>query len=42
VGCIFHAALADYKGLVQYCDTVVAWLAKFDDGTPTTPGTSSE
>ncbi len=33
-----HPALVDYKGLSRYRDTVVAWLAPFDDGTPTTPG----
>jgi len=33
-----HPALVDYKGLSRYRDTVVAWLAPFDDGAPTTPG----
>jgi hypothetical protein len=32
-----HPALVDYKGLARYRDAVVEWLAKFDDGTPTTP-----
>ena len=30
--------LADYKGLTRYRPTTVEWLAKFDDGQPTTPG----
>jgi hypothetical protein len=34
-----HPALVDYKGLTRYRDAVVAWLAKYDNGTPTTPGT---
>jgi hypothetical protein len=33
-----HPALVDYKGLSRYRDTVVDWLAPFDDGAPTTPG----
>jgi hypothetical protein len=33
-----HPALVDYKGLSRYRDTVVAWLAPYDDGSPTTPG----
>ena len=33
-----HPALVDYKGLTRYRDTVVDWLAQFDDGTPTSPG----
>src|SRR5271155_885695 len=33
-----HPALVDYKGLSRYRDTVVAWLAPHDDGSPTTPG----
>jgi dimethylamine monooxygenase subunit A len=33
-----HPALVDYKGLSRYRDTVVEWLAPFDDGAPTTPG----
>jgi dimethylamine monooxygenase subunit A len=33
-----HPALVDYKGLTRYRDTVTLWLAKYDDGTPTTPG----
>jgi len=37
-----HPALVDYKGLTRYRDAVVAWLAPYDDGTPTTPGTSPE
>ncbi|HWB07843.1 MAG TPA: DUF3445 domain-containing protein [Pirellulales bacterium] len=37
-----HPALLDYKGLVRYRDTLVDWLAGFDDGTPTTPGTGPE
>jgi len=31
-------ALQDYKGLVRYLPTTVAWLAKYDDGAPTSPG----
>ena len=30
--------LADYKGLTRYRPTTIEWLAKFDDGQPTTPG----
>ena len=37
-----HPALVDYKGLTRYRDTVVGWLAPFDDGAPTTPGTAPE
>jgi hypothetical protein len=37
-----HPALVDYKGLTRYRDTAVAWLAPFDDGAPTTPGTAPE
>lgn len=37
-----HPALVDYKGLSRYRDSVVAWLAPFDDGTPTTPGAGPE
>ena len=37
-----HPALVDYKGLTRYRDTVTRWLAKYDDGTPTTPGTLPE
>lgn len=33
-----HPALVDYKGLTRYRDAAVAWLAPFDDGSPTTPG----
>jgi hypothetical protein len=33
-----HPALVDYKGLSRYRDTVVDWLAPFDDGAATTPG----
>ena len=34
--------LADYKGLTRYRPTTVEWLAKFDDGQPTSPGISPE
>lgn len=34
--------LADYKGLTRYRPTVVQYLAPFDDGGPTNPGTSPE
>lgn len=37
-----HPALVDYKGLTRYRDTVVEWLAQYDDGTPTTPGGGPE
>ena len=30
--------LADYKGLTRYRPTTIEWLAKYDDGQPTTPG----
>jgi dimethylamine monooxygenase subunit A len=33
-----HPALVDYKGLSRYRDTVVEWLAPYDDGAPTSPG----
>jgi hypothetical protein len=37
-----HPALVDYKGLRRYRDAAVAWLAPFDDGSPTSPGTAPE
>jgi hypothetical protein len=37
-----HPALVDYKGLARYRDAVVEWLAPYDDGAPTTPGTAPE
>ncbi len=37
-----HPALVDYKGLTRYRDAAVEWLAPFDDGSPTTPGTAPE
>jgi hypothetical protein len=37
-----HPALVDYKGLRRYRDAAMAWLAPFDDGSPTTPGTSPD
>ena len=37
-----HPALVDYKGLTRYRDTVVDWLARYDDGSPTTPGNAPE
>ncbi len=33
-----HPALVDYKGLTRYRNTVVDWLAQFDDGTPNSAG----
>ena len=30
--------LVDYKGLTRYRQTTLDWLAKFDDGAPTSPG----
>ena len=37
-----HPALVEYKGLTRYRDVVVEWLAPFDDGAPTSPGTAPE
>jgi hypothetical protein len=37
-----HPALVDYKGLTRYRDAAVEYLAPFDDGTPTSPGTAPE
>jgi hypothetical protein len=37
-----HPALVDYKGLSRYRDAGVEWLAPYDDGSPTTPGTAPE
>jgi len=37
-----HPALADYKGVDRYRDTVVQWLSQFDDGAELTPGTAPE
>jgi hypothetical protein len=37
-----HPALVDYKGLRRYRDAAVTWLAPFDDGAPTSPGTSPD
>ena len=37
-----HPALVEYKGLTRYRDTAVEWLARFDDGSLTTPGTLPE
>jgi hypothetical protein len=37
-----HPELVDYKGLARYRDAVVEWLAPYDDGVPTTPGTAPE
>jgi hypothetical protein len=37
-----HPALVDYKGLTRYRDAVVEYLAPFDDGAPTSPGTAPE
>lgn len=34
--------LAEYKGLTRWRPTAVAYLAQFDDGEPTTPGTAPE
>jgi hypothetical protein len=30
--------LIDYKGITRYRDTTLEWLAKYDDGQPTSPG----
>jgi len=32
--------LAEYKGITRYRDTAVAFLARYDDGAPTAPGTA--
>lgn len=37
-----HPALVEYKGLRRNRDLLVAWLADYDDGTPTSPGTQPE
>jgi hypothetical protein len=37
-----HPALADYKGVSRYRATVADWLAPYDDGAPTTPGTGPD
>jgi dimethylamine monooxygenase subunit A len=37
-----HPALVDYKGLTRYRDALVEWLAPYDDGSPTSPGTAPE
>ena len=37
-----HPALVDYKGLDALPAIAVQWLAPFDDGSPTTPGTAPE
>jgi hypothetical protein len=37
-----HPALVDYKGLTRYHDALVEWLAPYDDGAPTSPGTAPE
>lgn len=37
-----HPALVEYKGLARYRDALVAWLAPYDDGSPTTPGTAPD
>jgi dimethylamine monooxygenase subunit A len=37
-----HPALADYKGMSRYRSAVIEWLAAYDDGAPTSPGTAPE
>ncbi|MBF8292924.1 MAG: hypothetical protein HW392_1751 [Steroidobacteraceae bacterium] len=37
-----HPALADYKGVSRYRATVADWLAPYDNGAPTTPGTGPD
>src|SRR5882724_2843069 len=37
-----HPALVDYKGLTRYREAAVEYLAPFDDGAPTSPGTAPE
>ncbi len=34
-----HPAIADYKGMARYRQTIIDYLAPFDDGAPLTPGT---
>lgn len=33
-----HPEIASYKGMSRYRETAVAYLARFDDGAPTSPG----
>jgi len=37
-----HPALIAYKGLRRYHETAVTWLADYDDGNSTTPGTQPD
>ncbi|MGQ0658155.1 MAG: heme-dependent oxidative N-demethylase family protein [Chromatiales bacterium] len=37
-----HPALVDYKGLTRFRETVVQWLAPYDDGAPTSSGTAPD
>jgi hypothetical protein len=37
-----HPALVEYKGMARYRDAAVEWLAPYDDGAPTSPGTAPE
>jgi hypothetical protein len=37
-----HPALVEYKGLTRYRDALVEWLAPYDDGAATSPGTAPE
>lgn len=37
-----HPQLVEYKGLTRYRDAAVEWLAAYDDGAPTSPGTTPE
>ncbi len=37
-----HPALADYKGISRYRATVAEWLAQYDNGAPTSPGTGPD
>jgi hypothetical protein len=37
-----HPALVEYKGITRYRDAAVEWLAPYDDGAATSPGTAPE
>jgi len=37
-----HPALADYKGISRYRAAIAEWLAPYDDGAPTSPGTGPD
>ncbi len=37
-----HPEIADYKGMMRYRDTILAYLAPYDDGAPLQSGTAPE